>query len=153
MIQSIGDLVLVLSILVALYYVPRYLWRVYGGPPIMPLFVNGFRFIASCLRPPLITDWTDGRTDGRSVPMDDLYCPRFELDRSKQAAIEVFLYNGWGTAEIRSILKGSNEGIGQEVEAARKRLGIEPTEQRTPIAGRPTSAQFPADLRYQPPPR
>jgi hypothetical protein len=32
--QTLGDLILLLSIGVALWYVPRYLWRVYGGPPI-----------------------------------------------------------------------------------------------------------------------
>jgi hypothetical protein len=40
------------------------------------------------------------------------------------AWIELMLYSGYTTAEIRALLKGENGAIGQEVDAARKRLGI-----------------------------
>lgn len=144
--QTFGDLALVASIIIALIFVPPYLWKQYGGPPVGAWLarglVNSYQFIMSCLTYRPIADQADGRTDGPSVPQDDLYCPRLESDISKQAAIEVMLYNGWGTADIRSILKGSNETLGLEVEAARQRLGIEAPDSKTPIAQRPTSAKF-----------
>ncbi len=38
-----SDLITWACILIALYYVPRYLWRVYGGPPIGAWIVSGLR--------------------------------------------------------------------------------------------------------------
>lgn len=40
--QTIGDLILLLSIGVALWYVPRYLWRVYGGADIVNRFMRWY---------------------------------------------------------------------------------------------------------------
>lgn len=71
-------------------------------------------------------DDTDRRTDRPSVSADNLEVPRLRLDRTKAAVIEVLVYNGWATGEIRTVLKGDNGPIGAEVDAARKRLGIEP---------------------------
>lgn len=87
---------------------------------------------------------TDKQTD-LGLSADDPACPRLQLDRTKQAAIEVMVYNGWGAGEIRAVIKGDNGAIGAEVEAARKRLGISSDDSRTPIAGRVTAASFPSD--------
>lgn len=70
------------------------------------------------------TDQTDN-ADRPSVSADQLRVPRLQLDRTKTAVIEVLVYNGWGVGEIRAVLKGDNGATGIEVEAARKRLGIE----------------------------
>lgn len=76
-------------------------------------------------------------------------------ERTRAFVIERLLSCGWDTEDFRreQIFRGDNNKISNEVEAARKRLGIESGDHRTPIAGRPTSAQF-ADpaLNYQPPP-
>lgn len=102
--------------------------------------------------PPLPDKQTDG-ADRPSVSEDNLEVPRLQLDRTKATVIELMVYNGWQVGEIRAVIKGDNGAIGAEVEAARKRLGIEAAEPRTPIAGRPTSAQFAPSSPYQPPPR
>lgn len=83
--------------------------------------------------------------------------PRLQLDKTRTALIEELLTLGWTMADFRreKVFRGDNNEISAEVEAARKRLGIESGDHRTPIAGRPTSAQFAPDpsLTYQPPPR
>lgn len=76
----------------------------------------------------LTTDETDGRTDGRSASAIDLWIERLEVDRTKQALIELLVYSGWTVDEVRAVLKGANADLGDEVKAARKRLGIEPPE-------------------------
>lgn len=40
-----SDLIFWGSVIIALIYVPRYLWKVYGGPPILPLIVRGVAFL------------------------------------------------------------------------------------------------------------
>lgn len=73
------------------------------------------------------TDQTD-RPDRPSVSADDLRVGRLQLDRTKSAVIDVLVYNGWGVGDIRAVLKGDNGATGVEVDAARKKLGIEPPE-------------------------
>ena len=79
---------------------------------------------------------------------------RVKVDRTKTAWLELMVYSGYTVPEIRSILKGDNGTLGTEIEAARKRLGIEPPVQHiTPIVGRPTAARFEqtdADYPYRP---
>lgn len=140
-----GDLILILSILVALWYVPRYLWRVYGGPDIGGWIVKYYQVVMSRPAPPAPAQTTDRQADRPSVSADDLEVGRLQLDRTKVAVIEVMVYNGWQVGEIRAVIKGDNGAIGAEVEAAKKRLGIDTPEPRTPIAGRPTAAQFASD--------
>lgn len=107
--------------------------------------VNDYQPVMSCpVTPPTAQIQTDKQTDlGLSV--DDLSAPRLQLDRTKVAVIEVMVYNGWQVGEIRAVVKGDNGAIGAEVEAAKKRLGIETPEARTPIANRPTAATFASD--------
>jgi len=84
----------------------------------------------------------------------ELWMDRIQVDRTKTALIELLVYNGWTVSEIRVLLKGDSGALGQEVDAARKRLGVEPPVAHiTPIARRPTSARFETDpeLIYQPP--
>jgi hypothetical protein len=71
-----------------------------------------------------------------------------QLDKTRVALIEELLTLGWTMSDFRreQIFRGDNNKISAEVEAARKRLGIESGDHRTPIAGRPTSAQFISDL-------
>jgi hypothetical protein len=53
---------------------------------------------------------------------------RLEVDRTKAAVIELLVYSDWTTAEIRTVVKGENATIGAEVDAARKKLGVDPPE-------------------------
>lgn len=118
--MNLGDLILLGSIGVALWYVPRYLWRVYGGPDVVKYFDD----IMSRVR---AAQGADERTDGTDEPRVsavDPFFDRLQLDRTKTVVIEILVYSGWTTGEIRSILKGENAAIGAEVEAARQRLGI-----------------------------
>lgn len=64
---------------------------------------------------------------------------RVMLDRSREALIDLMVAADWSTTQIRGQLKGTNEAIGQEVETARVRLAAA---RATPIAQRPTAAQF-----------
>lgn len=80
---------------------------------------------------------TDGRTDladaaesGRS---------RLQLDRTRQGLIAVLVDSGWTKTEIREVLKGANDVIGAEVDAA---IAARAELQETPIAKRPTAAKF-----------
>lgn len=86
---------------------------------------------------------TDERTD--EVPEADQWSARLQLDKTRAAAIEFFLYSGWTVTDLRreGILRGENAAVGAEIEAARKRMGMEPTAPyRTPVAGRSTDAKF-----------
>lgn len=89
---------------------------------------------------------SDGRVSAASQWME-----RVRVDRTKTAWLELMVYSGYTVPEIRAILKGDNGVLGTEIEAARKRLGIDPPAQHvTPIVGRPTNAQFDADYPYKP---
>lgn len=90
--------------------------------------VNSSQDVKSRPAAPIIADEPDRQTDRPSVSEDNLEVPRLQLDKTKAAIIEVLVYNGWQAGEIRSIIKGDNGVIGTEVEAARKRLGIDPPE-------------------------
>lgn len=147
--QTIGDLILLLSVGVALWYVPRYLWRVYGGPPIGALVVNLFGPIASWFSRPHFADETDRRADRLSVSAEIEEPRRPQLDKTREALIEFLLDDGWAITDLRreGILRGDNTKISAEVEAARKRLGIESGVPRTPIAKRSTDARFASDMQ------
>lgn len=81
--------------------------------------------IMSREKPQTAADQQTDRADRPSVSADSLEVPRLQLDKTKTAIIELLVYNGWQAGEIRSVLKGDNGVIGTEVEAARKRLGID----------------------------
>lgn len=105
---------------------------VFGAREVTPLWCKVFPGLEGYLvtppvEPPKADEQTD-RADRPSVSVDDLHVERLQLDKTKVAVIEVLVYNGWGTGEIRSMLKGDNGVTGTEVEAARKRLGIDPPE-------------------------
>lgn len=99
------------------------------------------------------TDEADRRASA-GLSGDPRHCPALRLDRTKAGLITLLVYNEWTVSEIRAVLKGDNNVLGPEIEAARVRLGLPPAgEYRTPIAGRPTSAVFETgDLAYEPPP-
>lgn len=90
--------------------------------------VNTSQDIMSLAPPAPMADDTDRQTDRPSVSADNLEVPRLQLDRTKTTLIEVLVYNGWQVGEIRSTIKGDNGAIGTEVDAARKRLGIDAPE-------------------------
>lgn len=138
-----GDLILILSILVALWYVPRYLWRVYGGPNTVKSIMSNVSGPAR----PAPTQTTDRPADRLSVSADHERPPRHQVDRTREAVIDELLYSGWTMTDLRreGILRGDNTKISAEVEAARKRLGIESGDPRTPIAGRITGGTFASD--------
>jgi len=74
-------------------------------------------------------DGADEETDGR-VSVADQWLDRFEVDRTKTAAIELMVYSGWTVAQIRAVIKGENAALGAEIDAARQRLGIAPEQPR-----------------------
>lgn len=75
------------------------------------------------------TDQTD-QPDRLIVSAIDPWLARLEVDRTKTALIELMVYSGWTTGEIRAVIKGDNGAIGLEVEAARERLGLDPPERQ-----------------------
>ena len=72
------------------------------------------------------TTQTD-QTDDANTPVSDAdsWLDRMELDRTRGTVIELMVYTGWTTSQVRAVLKGDTGTIGVEVEAARQRLGIE----------------------------
>lgn len=109
------------------------------------------------------TDEPDRRASAVLSGHDKLWGD-FLLDRTRARLIAIMIDSQIPVAEIRSLLKGDNTVISQEVADARKSLGLAPSvEYRTPIAGRPSQAEFepaPArstfretdpELEYQPP--
>lgn len=90
--------------------------------------VNTSQDIMSLAPPAPMADDTDRQTDRPSVSADNLEVPRLQLHTTKTTLIEVLVYNGWQVGEIRSTIKGDNGAIGTEVDAARKRLGIDAPE-------------------------
>lgn len=76
-------------------------------------------------------------------------------ERRREKLIEALVAAGWGTGEIRMQLKGDSGTIGEEVRAARIRLGLADPDQRvTPLAGRPVpdGVIFVDDLAQEPAP-
>jgi hypothetical protein len=102
------------------------------------------------------TDETDRRPDAALSEHDSLW-QEFCVDRTRARLIAVMVDSQIPVAAIRGLLKGDNTVISQEVEAARKQLGLAPVAPYvTPIAGRPTRASFyqdDPDLQFHPPPR
>lgn len=109
------------------------------------------------------TDEPDRRADG-ALSGDPRLCSALQLDKTKVGLITVLVYNEWTVSEIRSLLKGDNTTMSQEIADVRKSLGLAPpVEYRTPIAGRPSQAEFEPppvrsafresdpELAYQPP--
>lgn len=69
------------------------------------------------------------------------------LYRTREQLIAALVAAGWGVGEIRSVLRGDNGKIGEEIAAARARLGggvPSPEPARTPLAGRP----IPPGIRF-----
>ena len=70
------------------------------------------------------TDQTDESDD--AVSEADRWLDRLEVDRSRTAIIELMVYSGWNTSQVRAVLKGDSGMVGAEVEAAKIKLGIAP---------------------------
>lgn len=68
------------------------------------------------------TDQTDEAD--QAVCEADPWIERMELDRTRGTIIELMVYTGWSTSQVRAVLKGDSGAIGTEVEAARQKLGI-----------------------------
>lgn len=98
------------------------------------------------------TGQTNDRTNERSRHTD--LWQAFLLDRTRARLIAVMAEEDLTVTDIRNLLKGESKAIGEEVEAARRRLGKPPsTPYRTPIAGRPTDPHYYQDdpeLAYKP---
>lgn len=123
-------------------------------------YANGRRPLMSTSRPEKAQTKSRPQTDDAdrlSVSAHIEQSPRLQLDRTRAALIEELLYSGWTMTDFRRerIFRGDNNEISAEVDAARKRLGIDPAEARTPIAGRPLPAGVffhnDPELEYQPP--
>lgn len=110
--------------------------------------VNDSYVVTSRPLPPPAPDQTDRQADRLSVSAEIEKPPRLQLDKTREALIEELLTLGWTMTDFRreQIFRGDNNKISAEVEAARKRLGIETEAPRTPIAKRPTDARFASDV-------
>lgn len=95
---------------------------------------------------------TDRQTD--HVSAHPLGCARLQLDRTRAAAIEALLYNGWRVTDLRreGLLRGDNAAVGAEVEAARVRLGLAPPP-APPITVREREREYQLDRAAPPAPR
>lgn len=169
--MSLSDMIEWACVLIALWYVPRYLLKVYA-PGVLPWLrswwqyavdaqrqransVNNFQdaagtapHIMSRQTPQTVTDGTQTQTDER-VSEADRWIERLRVDRTKLTLIELTAYTGWSVDEIRKVIKGDNNVLGSEIEGARKRQGIEPEPSYiTPIVGRATNARFETDPDY-----
>lgn len=69
----------------------------------------------------------DVQTDGRQTSLSEAHVllEALQLDRSRLVIIDTLVYTGWDVSEIRNQLKGDHNVIGQEIAAAKRRLGIE----------------------------
>ncbi len=77
---------------------------------------------------------TDSRqTDRQPVSEPQKAAARLQLNKTRTAVIEELLTSGWNVGEIRSVIKGDNGTIGAEIDAARKRLGIEVESRTVPV--------------------
>lgn len=61
---------------------------------------------------------------------------RLMLDRDRAALIEALVSAGWNVGQIRAQLRGDNGVIGEEIAAARQRLGLSTSEPRVIPVGR-----------------
>lgn len=86
--------------------------------------VNTSRPVMSPPTKPVVADERTDEADGPSVSALLTSIGKMELDRTRAPIIELMVYSGWTTAEIRAVLKGENAALGAEVEATRKRLGV-----------------------------
>ena len=171
MIESIGDFILLACIGVAIYYVPRYLWRVYGGADWWRSIVSGFRgsreagdvidydrtYVyspppqpVSPMIPPVSN--TGISTDTRWLAENLTEAQRLEVmalartNRGKWAYSGKKLYTVFGGNynDFVATMKRLRDGAGDD-------LPEEPTV-LTPIAQRPTKESHfrDPDLEYQP---
>lgn len=124
MAMTTGFILVLICLAIGTPAVIKLLYRSY----IQPTTVNHSQVVMSRSYDAPIADRQTDRADRPSVSADNLEVPRLQLDRTKATLIEVMVYNGWQVGEIRSMLKGDNGAIGAEIEAARKRLGILPTD-------------------------
>lgn len=164
--MSIGDLITYLCLAIAIWYVPRYLLRVYAPGVYARLHYawqdavqaaqerSVKRSLENAPHTPHVmsrqevqTQQTDA-TDAR-VSEAEQWIARMRVDRTKATLISICAYTGWTVPEIRAALKGDNNVLGVEIEAARTRLGIAPPAPHvTPYVGRPTNARFETDPDY-----
>lgn len=84
---------------------------------------------------------TNERTNAGAEPrtVESPAVARLRLDRTRTAVMAVLIDTGWSVTEVRSVLKGETAAISREYAELANR-GPEVVE--TPIAGRPTAAQF-----------
>lgn len=174
--MSLSDMIEWACVLIALWYAPRYLLKVYA-PGVLPWLRSWWQYAVETQR-----QRANSVNDYQSTPAADAYImsrqtaqatpdekqtqtdervseayrwiERLRVDRTKLTLIELTAYTGWSVDEIRKVIKGDNNVLGSEIEGARKRQGIEPDPTYvTPIVGRPTSARFDTDpdFPYQAP--
>lgn len=108
-------------------------------------------------RPIVQTEPYEGRTERTNERSPhQIIWDAFLLDKTRIRLIELMVDSDLTTTDIRALLKGESKTIGEEVEAARLRLGkTAPDQYRTPIAGRPTNAVYydqEPELHYEMPP-
>jgi hypothetical protein len=141
----------ILRLLVGFWHLPGILWRGTSGPilatagadqpapvsrisvPLPTAYVTAGAeaphqnapFAPSAVRP--------SAPDRPLVPVVPVAVERLMVDRSREALLDALVAAGWSTTQIRGLLRGANDAIGAEVEAARARLAAP---RATPVAGR-----------------
>lgn len=66
-------------------------------------------------------DEADERTADQAVRPDPTLAA-LQLDRTRAAVVKALVRAGWSVSEIRGAVRGANDAIGQEIEAARAEL-------------------------------
>ena len=138
MLNTLGDVVTCATAIVAVLIVPAALVRVWW-PVLKARFAEWFlvpldeepvKPFPPLMSPLQEADSQTAQTDEPdrlSVSAADRLLKQLEVDRTRERLIEVLLYTGWTIGDLRRerILRGDNNEISAEVEAARRRLGIE----------------------------
>jgi hypothetical protein len=108
------------------FYIARPILEDYGV--LAPRSVNGFQEAVSVMSRENDQTEADEQTDRQTdlVSVADQWLDRLEVDRTREAVVDLLVYSGWSVSDFRKVgvLRGDNGTMGAEVEAARKRLGI-----------------------------
>jgi len=80
---------------------------------------------------------TDRQTDRTAPASSPLFAAalNLEVDRSRKAVARALVAAGWGVGEIRSVLKGDNKAIGDEVREVQEAEGLPPPPRQVDVHG------------------
>lgn len=149
---TFGDLIFWGCVALALWYVPRYLWKVYGGADaVKRLWLRYSNMSSTSAGETFVSAPSAVQTDDKQIadrPMMPVPTREeiFDIFRVLRAA-----------GVNREMLRGPWNAAGLKLDNNLWTQAAPPPEEPisiTPIAGRPTNAEFrDPELTYQPPPR